>query len=114
MTTELPRQEILNAITAVEHPEIAASLMDLGMLRDIQLIEAETAVGLTLVLPTLGIPEQVRAYLLNSLYHAIQPFGLKLKVMLDEMDDAGKQHFFAQAQAAWKADGDCAACGSPN
>mgnify|MGYP002063702689 CR=1 FL=1 len=84
-------------------------LMDLGMLRDIQLIEAETAVGLTLVLPTLGIPEQVRAYLLNSLYHAIQPFGLKLKVMLDEMDDAGKQHFFAQAQAAWKADGDCAA-----
>lgn len=114
MTPDFDRQALLSAISGVEHPEIAATLMDLGMLRQIEYHADEHAVSLVLLLPTLGIPEQVRNYLLNSLYAVIQPFGLKFKVMLGEMDDETRAHFFAQAQAGWKAGGECAGCGSPN
>ncbi len=114
MTPDFDRQALLNAISAVEHPEIAATLMDLGMIRQIEYHADEHAVSLVLLLPALGIPKEVRSILLNSLYTAIQPFGLTFKVMLGEMDDQSRAHFFAQAQAGWKAGGECAGCGSPN
>lgn len=114
MTPDFDRQALLDAISTVEHPEIAATLMALGMIRQIQYHEDEHAVSLVLLLPALSIPQQVRDYLLQSLYQVIQPFGLQFKVMLGEMDDEARAHFFQMSQAAWKAGGECAGCGSPN
>lgn len=114
MTPDFDRQALLSAISTVEHPEIAATLMDLGMIRQIEYHADEHAVSLVLLLPALGIPEQVRNYLVNSLYQVIQPFGLQFKVMLGAMDDEARAHFFAISKAAWKDAGECAGCGSPN
>ncbi len=50
-------EAILAAIGKVEHPAIATSLMDLGMLREVVIIP-EGQTSLTLVLPFPSIPER--------------------------------------------------------
>ncbi len=98
MTTE---QEIIAAINQVEHPEIAMSLVDLGMVRDI--VVEEDGVTLTLVVPFAGIPESVRNYLLNSLYQAIVSQNSTFKkVYLAEMNEVERQEFLEKEHAHWR------------
>jgi len=102
--SETPSTEIvMNAIQQVEHPEIASSLVDLGMVRDIHHNREENTVQLTLVVPFFGIPKQVRDYLVSSLYHAIKATGAELnKVQLAEMTEEEKQVFFYKEQKYWR------------
>ena len=94
-------QEVMEAINKVEHPEIAMTLVDLGMVRDIN-IEGQK-VTLTLVLPFLGIPEAVRNYMINSLYKAVQEQGYELvKVYIAQMTEEERQAFFQKERAHWR------------
>jgi metal-sulfur cluster biosynthetic enzyme len=96
-------ETVKRAIHEVEHPEIAASLHDLGMVDEITFDETEGKVSLTLLLPTLGIPEQVRNYILSSIARALQPLSVKdLQYQVAEMEEEAKRNFFARAQANWK------------
>lgn len=100
--TEETLKAIEAAIALVEHPEIGKTLVQLGMIDDLSLREADHTVTLTLLLPTLGIPEQVLDFLANSLYMATQSQGWGLEVNVKEMDDAQREHFFSLARANWK------------
>lgn len=103
MNTELNLDAIKEAIATVEHPEIAAGLTDLGMIGDVAFDAEEKSVTLTLLLPTLGVPEQIRTYLLNSIAAVLQSMGVEgLRYGIQEMDEEAKQQFFAMAQAGWK------------
>lgn len=96
-------ETVKKAIHEVEHPEIAASLNDLGMVDEITFDETESKVSLTLLLPTLGIPEQVRNFILSSIAQALEPLEVKgLQYHVAEMEEEVKRNFFAQAQANWK------------
>jgi len=53
-------EAIIRAIQQVDHPQINCSLVELGMVQDIQ--ASEDGVSLKLVLPFLGIPTVVRDY----------------------------------------------------
>ncbi len=94
-------EQVLEAIHKVEHPEIAMTLVDLGMVRDIRIEGQE--VTLTLVLPFLGIPEAVRNYLVNSLYQAVKGQGYELvKVYIAQMTEEERQAFFQKEQKHWR------------
>ena len=96
-------EQVLEAIHKVEHPEIAMTLVDLGMVRDIQIEEQEQKVTLTLVLPFLGIPEAVRNYMINSLYQAIKEQGYELaKVYIAQMTEEERQAFFEKEHKHWR------------
>ncbi len=98
MATE---QDVIEAISKVEHPEIRMALVDLGMIRDVKIEEKE--VQFTLVLPSLGIPEAVRNYMINSVYYAIKEQGYVLtKVLLAEMTEEERQEFFAKGRQYWR------------
>lgn len=102
MNNELTTQAIMEAIATVEHPEIASTLTELGMVGDIE-INNGSEVKLTLRLPTMGVPPQIIDFLLNSIAAAIQPIGVTgLSYDVEEMDEAAKQNFFGLAQAGWK------------
>jgi metal-sulfur cluster biosynthetic enzyme len=97
------KDAILEAVNSVEHPAIAASLVDLGMVRDIEFQPEDQGVTLTLALPVLNIPENVRDYMVNSLYLAIQDAGGELKgVNLALMTDEGRQMFLQMEQENWR------------
>ena len=95
-------QDILNALEKVEHPSIATTLTNLGMLRDPQ-AGPEGKVSLTLVLPFPNIPDQIRDYMINSLAGAAQSAGGELtKVQLAVMSEEERQNFLSKEQQYWR------------
>jgi len=82
-------EAIIRAIQQVDHPQINCSLVELGMVQDIQ--ASEDGVSLKLVLPFLGIPTVVRDYMLHSLQQAVAGFDAELKVQVTEMTPAERQ-----------------------
>ena len=103
MNENISKDSIYLAIQQVEHPAIASSLVDLGMIRDVSYITEDNTVLLTLVLPVLDIPQNVRDYMVNSLYQAVKSTGAELtKVNLAQMTEEERQVFFAKEQQNWR------------
>lgn len=95
-------ETIVAALSSVEHPEIATTLVDLGMVRDIKYDKTTNTVSLILVLPFFGIPKNVRDYMVYSLYQSIKPYDVEFKVGLAEMTEEERQAFFVKEQALWR------------
>lgn len=94
-------QEIEAALRAVEHPEIALPLVDLGMVRDIQV--DESGARLTLVIPFMGIPDVVRDLMIGSLRQAVEAQGSTLTdVEVAVMTEEERQAFFQKEHANWR------------
>ena len=92
-------QEIVQAIEQVQHPEIKNTLVELGMVQDIQ-VDGEQ-VTLRLVLPFMGIPASVRDYMVEALQQVAASKGANLDVSLDEMTPAERERFFHLEQQNW-------------
>ena len=100
--SETTPQEIRRAIHRVEHPAIATSLADLGMLRDIE-IAPSGEITLTLVLPFPQIPENVRDHLIHSLGAAVQNAGGRLsRIRLAVMNEAEREKFLRKEKENWR------------
>jgi len=106
----ITRETIMQAIADVDHPEIAASLIDLGMVGDIDYSAGKNLISFTIVIPFMGIPAQIKQALAYNLYTALQPLGADVEFLLQEMTEEARQHFFAMAKRHWK-DEDGAGCG---
>ncbi len=96
------KDEIIEIINNVEHPEIANTLNELGMLDEIDLDDETRVVSLTLLLPMLNIPVSVRDMILNSIAAAIKNKGSKLSVSFAVMNEEQRQHFFSLSKKNWK------------
>jgi len=103
MNTGQTQADIYAAIQGVEHPAIASSLVDLGMIRDVDIVSEENTVSLTLVLPVINIPQNVLNYMVNSLYQAIKDAGSELtKVQIAQMTEDERQKFYLMEQQNWR------------
>ena len=100
MDKVVTREDVLKAIEPIEHPEIAATLMDLGMILDVAVNGNQANVAMAL--PLLGIPEAVRVALVESLQSPIEALGLILNVDFFEMTPEARDRFFAISKANWK------------
>jgi ATP-binding protein involved in chromosome partitioning len=101
MTKSTSEQEIRQALAEVRHPEIANTLADLGMLKDV--VVEGNKVSLTLLLPVMGIPIQIKDYLVHSIYEALARLDASPEVELNlaEMNDEERAKFSKMAQEAW-------------
>jgi ATP-binding protein involved in chromosome partitioning len=101
MTKSASEPEIRQALAEVRHPEIASTLVDLGMLKDI--IVENKKVTLTLALPLMGIPTEVKDYLINSIHQALANLDASLEgdVKLAEMNPEERTKFLAMAKEGW-------------
>ncbi len=96
---------ILEAVNQVEHPEIAATLVDLGMLRDMSYDPEENTFSFTLVVPFMGIPQSVRDYMLNSVAYAAYKLGVEhFRARVAEMTEEERQRFFQMEHELWRTD----------
>jgi len=78
------------------HPEISRTLVELGMVRDTALKDAE--VTLTLVLPFLGIRGSIKDYLVNSLRQAVMRLGANVEIRIAEMNEEERLAFSVMMQ----------------
>ena len=95
----MDEQKVIEALSQVKHPEINSTLVDLGMVKDIQ-IEGNK-VSFKLALPMMGIPPSVRDYMINSLRQAVAGQGVELDATLAEMTPQERQVFFTMSQQNW-------------
>lgn len=96
------KEAILEALKKVEHPAIAATLVDLGMLRDLDCDESGK-VSFILMLPFPNVPENVRNMLVGSLAAAAQGAGGEVtKASLAYMDEPERQHFLKVERENWR------------
>ncbi len=102
MHDQLLNQNIHEALEKVEHPSISATLLDLGMLKNVTVTPGGKAT-FTLVLPFPNIPDNVRDYLINALGIAAQSAGGELTgVNLDLMNEEESQLFLKVEQENWR------------
>jgi ATP-binding protein involved in chromosome partitioning len=101
MTKSTSEPEIRQALAEVKHPEIASTLVNLGILKNI-IVEGKQ-VTLTLALPFMGIPLEVRDYLTNSVRQALANLdaSLEVDVNLAEMNPEERAKFLAMAKEGW-------------
>ncbi len=93
---------VQEAISKVEHPAIATTLLNLGMLKDIT-VTPDGKAALTLVLPLPNIPDNIRDFLIKSLESATQSGGGELSaVTLGLMDEEERQKFLSKEQLYWR------------
>ena len=93
---------VLEAIKKVEHPAIATTLLDLGMVRDIT-VTPDGKAALTLALPLPTIPDNVRDFLIKSLESAALAAGGELStVKLALMDEEERQNFLTKEKLYWR------------
>jgi metal-sulfur cluster biosynthetic enzyme len=103
MIENVTENTIHEAIQQVEHPAIASSLVDLGMIRDVVYNNEDNTVSLTLVLPVLTIPQNVRDYMVNSLHQALKSVDVELTgVNLVQMTEEERQVFLELEQQNWR------------
>jgi len=102
MTSDLTKEAIAQAVSRVEHPEIATTLLDLGMIQDVEYSADTNVASLTLVLPFMGIPIAVRDYMVNSLRQAVGALGAELNVSFAEMTPEERSNFTLKSAAMWK------------
>ena len=94
-------QDMRQALAQVRHPEIACTLVELGMRKDITV--RSNKVTLTLVLPFMGIPIQVKDYLTDSLRQALANVDASLEVEMNmaEMSEKERTKFLEMAREGW-------------
>ena len=102
MTDTHKKQNIMEAIKNVEHLAIATTLLDLGIIRDIE-IAPDGKATLTLVLPFPNVPDNIRDYMVNSLASAAQSADGELtQVNMAFMNEEEQQNFLIKEQQHWR------------
>jgi metal-sulfur cluster biosynthetic enzyme len=98
--TEEPGTEAVEAkVAEVTHPEIDATLVDLGMIDDVTVEDGSAIV--TLALPMLNIPDAVKQILVSRITSAVEETGAECSVDIAVMDDRQRAAFFEMEQENW-------------
>jgi metal-sulfur cluster biosynthetic enzyme len=100
MSDNINKDDILKAVDKVEHPEIKNTLIELGMIGDIQIIDDKVIVKLAI--PQMNIPEEIKNILKEIVKKPIMQLGIACEVEFTEMSKENKARFFAMAMANWR------------
>jgi len=92
------RQDVIDVISKVQHPAIAYSLLDLGMVKDIEIENNEVKVTFVFPFPNIPIADQ----LINSIAQPIKSIDLDMKYTVVIMTEDEKQKFLQMETEAWK------------
>ncbi len=97
---KISKKDIEDALSKIIHLEINYSLVELGMIKDIEIEDA--AVSIKLVLPFLDIP--IKEDLINLIKESIRKLdkSIKLKIKTAEMNEKEKERFMKLAREGWR------------
>jgi len=99
--------KVIQTLENIQHPAIATSLINLGILQDIDFDEENKKVTATFVWPFPNIP--IRDKIINSVKIPLNQFGLDLEYNERIMSENEKQKFLELEKQYWR--GELAGCG---
>lgn len=93
-------EKLQEAVASVRHPEIDNSLVELGMIDNLEVTE-EGKVRFTLLVPMLAVP--IRDMLINMVAEAIAGLDpdVDIEVEVSEMNEQQKIAFFDMSKKNW-------------
>jgi len=95
----MDEKDIREVLEKVMHPEIDASLMELGMIKDI--VVQGNNVSMTMAFPFPGVP--IKDMLMESVEEPLKKLGLNVEIKTAVMNQDELQKFFQMEQEKWKA-----------
>lgn len=96
--SSVSKEDVLSVIEGVKHPAINLSLVDLGMLRNININNESVSVEFVFPFPNIPIKEM----LFSSVRQPLENMGYSLKVSEAQMTSDEVQRFLALETANWK------------
>ncbi len=94
----MTEKEVMEKLSEVMHPAINHSLIDLGIVKDVKLMDK--TVGLEFCFPFPNIP--IAGQLISSVENIIQELGLLCVYKETLMNEEEKANFMQMEAAAWK------------
>jgi len=94
----MTREEVVNVLSKVEHPSISCSLMKLGIVTDVELVDNKATVFFAFPFPTIPIGED----LVNSMAEPVEALGLIFDYDIRIMTDDERRTFLKLETEAWK------------
>jgi metal-sulfur cluster biosynthetic enzyme len=91
------QQDIIDAISEVKHPAIANSLINLGIVKDVKLIDNVANVVFAFPFPEIPIGEQ----LIYSIYEPIKALGVDFNYDVVTMTEEEKAKFMQLEAEGW-------------
>jgi len=99
MSDEITVETIEEAIDDVTHPEIDATLVDLGMIDGVAVDDGEATIEIAI--PMAGIPDAIKQLLARRVAEAVDPTGADIRIRFVLMDDETRERFFRMEQENW-------------
>ena len=94
----MDEKEIMNKLKQVMHPEIDASLVELGMIKEARI--EDDKIKVTMAFPFPGVP--IKYMLMEMVRQALNEFGKEIEIEETVMNEEELQHFFKLEQEKWK------------
>lgn len=99
MTSDITVERVEDAIADVTHPEIDATLVELGMIDDVRV--DGSAVTIDVAIPMAGIPDQIKQLLARGLADALEGMDVDITVQFVLMDEETRENFFEMEEDNW-------------
>ena len=91
-------KEVIKLLENVMHPEIDASLIELGMIKNVRIDRNKARI--TMAFPFPGIP--IKDMLMNMVKQPLEEKGMEVEIEETIMSQEELQHFFKMEQEKWK------------
>ena len=98
MGKSIAEEDIRKAIAGIKHPAIDYTLLELGIVRDMNIENGKATI--IFAFPFANIP--VKDYLINSVREPIEKLALEVEINVTVMNKEELQRFLAMEQDAWK------------
>jgi len=92
------KEKVEKLVGDVMHPAINASLVELGMVKEIDI--SENKIGILFAFPFPNIP--IEGQLVNSVREPLSGLGLDIEVRTSIMDESERQRFLVIEHANWR------------
>ena len=92
------KENLLNELSKVMHPEISHSLIDLGIIKNIELTENKAKMIFVFPFPDIPIAD----ILIKSVEKPIKNLGLNLSYNVRIMTEEEKNKFLIMEEESWK------------
>ena len=99
MSDQVTSDTVEEALDEVTHPEIDASLVELGMIDDVTVDGETAAVDVAIPMPT--IPEAIKSMLAQRVSEGVASLGVDAKVEFVVMDAQTRDRFFELETQEW-------------
>ena len=94
----MEEKEVMEMLDMVKHPEIDASLVELGMIKGAKI--EDNKIKVTMAFPFPGVP--IKYMLIEMVKEALKDTGMEVEIEETVMNEEELQHFFKLEQEKWK------------